>query len=236
MKFRGFRRSTVSPGWAGCPSYGTVTRAIASLLAYQATIAPSPGPDDLRLTLFVDPANRLVGGRPLDPAGDVFGPAVGVTGTDQDLLALADALERPGRQDLQLLDARVAVVGRCCAVADPLAQDAVVERAGPEPHAPLVRDRPRGLRQDQAPPRVGELHAPASVLLDDVEVIGRRIVAPQREPEATFAGQGAVARTRVAALLCQHRLDVIAETPGERHAHTFNHDLGRRRLLHRPSP
>ena len=44
MKLRGLRDRAVGPAGAGCPSYGTVTRAIASLLAYQATIAPSPGP------------------------------------------------------------------------------------------------------------------------------------------------------------------------------------------------
>ena len=67
------------------------------------------GADDLRLSLVVDAADRLVGGRPFDPAGDVLRAAVGVAGADQDLLALTDALKRPGRQDLELLDARVAV-------------------------------------------------------------------------------------------------------------------------------
>ena len=216
MKFRGFRCGAAASAWSAGRWYGTVTRAIASLLAYQATIAPSPGPITWVVPLVVDAADRLVGRRPLDPAGDILGAAVGVACADQDLLALADLLNRPGRQDLELLDARVAVARRCCAGADPLAQDAVFGRAGPEPHAPLVGDRAGGLGQEQAPARVGELDAPAAVLLDDVEVIGRRIIAPQREPEAPFAGQGAMAGTRVAALFRQHRLDVIAEAPRER--------------------
>ena len=101
---------------------------------------------------------------------------------------------------------------------------------GPKPHAPFVRDRAGGLRQEQAPAGVGKLDAPASVLLDDIEVIGRRIIAPEREPEPSFSGQGAVACTRVAPLFRQQRLDVIAETPGERTAHALHHDLGRGRL------
>ncbi len=201
MKFRGFRRSTVAPalGRLPCVRHGDPGDGqLARVPGHDRSLAR---PDDLRLALVVDPADRLVGGRPFDPAGDVFRPAAGVTGTDQNLLALADALKRPGRQDLQLLDARVAIAGRCRALADPLAQDAILERAGSEPHAPFVRDRAGGLRQEQAPPRVGELHAAASVLLHDVEEIGRRIIAPQREPETAFAGQRAMARTRVAPLL-----------------------------------
>ena len=109
MKFRGLRRSTISPARDrllfvrnGDPG----DRQLARVPGHDRSFAR---PDHLRLSLVVDPADRLVGGRPFDPAGDVFGAAVGVTCADQDLLALADALERPGRQDLELLDARVAV-------------------------------------------------------------------------------------------------------------------------------
>ena len=136
----------------------------------------------------------------------------GVACANQDLLARHRRAERPVRQDFELFDARIAVAGRCRAPADPLAQDAVFERAGPEPHAPFMGNRPGRLRQKQAPARVGKLDAPAAVLLDDIEVIGCRIVAAEREPEPSFAGQRAVARTRVAPLFRQHRLDVMAES------------------------
>ena len=56
-----------------------------------------------------------------------------------------------------------------------------------------MRDRSRGLGQHQAAARVRELDATAAILLDDVEVVGRRIVTAEREPEAPLARQGAVA-------------------------------------------
>src|SRR6516162_8099556 len=98
-------------------------------------------------------------------------------------------------------------------MADPLAQDAVFARTGREPHAPFVGDRARRLRQDQAPARIGELHAPASVLLDDVEEIGCRIIAPQRKLETTLSRQSAMTCTRVAPHLRQERLDMTAKAP-----------------------
>ncbi len=157
-------------------------------------------------------------------------PAVGVACADQDLLGLTDALERPGRQDLEL--ARRAGRRRSGGAA-PSAIHSLRMRYSSElvaePHAPLVGNRAGGLRQEQAAARVGQLDAPAAVLLDDVEEIGRRIIAPQREPEAPLAGQRTVAGTRVAPLLGQDRLDVIAKAPGERLAHAVHHDRGRGR-------
>ena len=79
-----------------------------------------------------------------------------------------------------------------------------------------MRDRPGRLRQEQALARVGELDAPAPVLLDDIEKIGRRIIPLKRELEAPFAGESAMTGTRIAPLFGQDRLDVLAEAPRER--------------------
>ena len=165
-------------------------------------MAPSPGPITCGFPVVVDAANRLVGGRPFDPPGDVFDAAVRVRVRGPGSAGCRRHVETTGPGRISSCSTRgSASLGGAAPLADPLAQDAVFERAGSEPHAPLVGDCPGGLGQEQAPAGIGELDAPAAVLLDDVEVIGRRIIAAEREPEAPFARQCAVARTRVAPCL-----------------------------------
>src|SRR5262249_20385184 len=150
---------------------------------------------------------------PFHPASDVFGPAVRVTGADEQLLGMAEVVDRSRRQDLELFGAGIIRPGRRSPGTQPLSEDPVVERAGREADAALVGDRPGRFRQNQAAPRVRKLDAPAAVLLDDIEVVSGGIVTAQGELEAALSGECAVASPGVAAELRKHRLDVNAKAP-----------------------
>ena len=79
-----------------------MTRAIASLLAYQATIAPSPGPITCAFPWSSTRQTVSSADDHLTQRVTSSDAAAGVTCADQDLLAVTDVLERPGRQDLEL--------------------------------------------------------------------------------------------------------------------------------------
>ena len=66
-------------------------------------------------------------------------------------------MDRSGRQDLQLLDARI---GLGVGAAPAAIQSAIMRysaRVGGEPHAPLCGDGAGGLRQHQAAAGIGQL-------------------------------------------------------------------------------
>ena len=67
------------------------------------------------------------------------------------------------------------------------------------------------LQQDQALGRLDLVDAATTGLPRDRVVVGRRVVAAERQPEAVLPGGRAVARARIAAGLRQDRDDLIAK-------------------------
>ena len=86
---------------------------------------------------------------------------------------------------------------------------------GRETPSAAVRNRQRGLQQDQTLRRFHPLGPARQRLVSECVVIGFRIVAPQRQLESVFARGRAVARSGVAAHFGHHGQDVVAKAPGQ---------------------
>jgi hypothetical protein len=133
--------------------------------------------------------------------------------------------------DFETFDPRIARRGRRLAGGDPFGQHAILVRVDLEAQPALVRDRARRLEQDQAPARIARHDSPPAGLPRDRQEVGRRIVSAERQLEAVLPRGRPVAGPRVAARFRQHRLHVIAKTPGLIDLVTLNRHLDLRGLI-----
>ena len=100
------------------------------------------------------------------------------------------------------------------AFSDPTQQDGVFLRVGAEAQPAFMGQLRSGLEEQEAPGRVVGVDPASEQVAGQSPVIEFRVFAAQRELESGLAVLIAVARTRVAAALRQHRHDVVAKGDG----------------------
>ena len=182
---------------------------------------------DAREAMVIHPGDGVVRRRPFDPRRNVADFTIREVREDEHLLRCADGLPRLGRQDFQMVDLGIIVRRSGRAAGDPLGDDLVVGGIDFEPDAPFVGQCAGWLGENQAAAGIGQFHPPATILLRHREVVGRRVVPAERQPEAAFTGECSVAGAHVAAGFGQDGQDIVAEGPGVRLAEIGDDDFGR---------
>ena len=207
-------------------------------------MAASPGPFTVTAPSLIDAGHRPLVGRELHPARDVLGVAVREVRADQQRLLGADGEPRRRGKHFEARHRGIALRRRRRAGGDPVREHVILGRARREALAAAVRDRQRRFQQHQAGRRIDPVDAPRPRLPGQRQVVELGVVSAQRQLEPVLSGQRAVAGTRVAAGLREHRDDVIAEAHGVRCRRALDLDLrgeaARRRsfavTMARPSP
>ena len=140
-----------------------------------------------------------VGGGEAGPAGDIAAGAIAVAGRDLKSHFFTGSEHRLSGLNADRRKRPFASPGAGAAGGDPGGQQLVVVAAHVEPLPAFVGHRHRGLGQQQARGGLGQIDAAAEGLPRDGEVVAGRIVAEEREPEASLASKRSMAAATVAA-------------------------------------